>query len=109
MERNRVIPELIGLYNVENEVHKLLPNDTKYTTKLIGAHNKRVLTAFNPSDAIQWNAEQLDQLSVKRDLIGGKNNNINKELTDIASSDASNTRENLDEPLHWDQNWTWDF
>lgn len=99
MERNRVIPELIGLYNAETEVHKLLRN-TEYTTKLIGKHNKRVITAFNPSDAILF----LDHINT----IDNKDVDVDKGLTAIAT-DANNARENLDEPLHWDQNWTWDY
>lgn len=85
MERNRVIPELVGLYNAENEAHKLLSN-TEYTTRLIGTQNRRVITAFNPSNAIQWNAGQLT-------------NEI----------DGDGEREHLDDPLHWSQDWTWDF
>lgn len=107
MERNRVIPELIGLYNAETEAHKLLQN-TKYTTKLIGTHNKRVITVFNPSDAIQLNAMLLDNIhsKMKTNMIDGVNNN---DLTTIASDAMTNVRENLNEPLEWDRNWTWDY
>lgn len=106
MERNRIIPELIGLYNAETEVHKLLQN-TKYTTKLIGAHNKRVITVFNPSDSIQLNGMLLQSTNSKTNtnMIDGKNNN---DLMTIAT-DVGDARENLSEPLQWDQNWTWDF
>lgn len=104
MERNRVIPELIGLYNAENEVHKLLKN-TKYTTKLIGTHNKRVITAFNPSDSIQLMQNNGDAY-LKR--IDGSRYNDRKELSAV-SSDSQAIRKNLDEPLHWDQNWMWDY
>lgn len=107
MERNRVIPELIGLYNAETEAHKLLPT-TKFTTKLIGAHNKRVITVFNPSDSIQLNAMLLEDINSKTKLIDGENNNENRELTTL-TSDADDARENLNEPLQWDQSWTWDF
>lgn len=92
MERNRVIPELIGVYNAENAVHDVLPN-SKYSTKLIGTNNKRVITAFNPSELIQFNA-----LSDKSEHIIG--------LTDANKEEE---REELDEPLYWDQNWEWDF
>lgn len=115
LERNRVIPELIGLYNAETEVHKLLKN-TKYTTKLIGMHNKRVITVFNPSDAIQFNTMLLDNTNANTksnsntNIIDGKHNKVNGDLMPmIANDDASNARKNLDEPLQWDQNWTWDF
>lgn len=96
MERNRVIPELIGLFNAENEVHQLIPN-TKYMTKLIGTNNKRVITMFNPSESIRFNA--LDTSNAP--LIADANT---ADLTTV-----SNDRENLEEPLHWDQNWEWDF
>lgn len=98
MERNRVVPELIGLYNAENEAKNLLPN-TKIITKLIGPNNKRVITAFNPSDTILFTA--LDGKEV--DLIIDENT---KELTNAADQ---NERTNLKEPLHWDQNWIWDY
>lgn len=107
MERNRVIPELIGVYNAETEAHKLLPN-TKYTTKLIGTHNKRVITVFNPSDSIKLNAMLLKNTHSKTNLIDGDKNNEKNELVTVVS-DASNAREDLNEPLQWDQNWTWDF
>lgn len=103
MERNRVIPELIGLYNAESEVHRLLPN-TKYTTKLIGTHNKRGITVFNPSDSIQMNAMLLENTNSQTTPVGGQTN----ELATIPS-DPSDAREELSEPLQWDQNWTWDF
>lgn len=103
MERNRVIPELIGLYNAESEVHRLLPN-TKYTTKLIGAHNKRVITVFSPSDSIQMNAMLLENANSNTNSVDGQKN----ELAAIPI-DSSDAREELSEPLQWDQNWTWDF
>lgn len=40
MERNRVIPEIVNLYNAENEAHDLLPS-TKFITKLIGDKRNR--------------------------------------------------------------------
>lgn len=99
MERNRVIPELIGVYNAENEAHKMLPQ-TKFITKLIGTHNKRVITAFNPSEAIQMNG-----------LIGSNPKLIDAEnsKTELTSMNNNSERKNLDEPLRWDQNWTWDY
>lgn len=98
MERNRVIPELIGLYNCENEVHDLLPDyETQYFTKLIGIDNKRVITEFNPSNPIQFNT-----LNGPDDSVGKKNH-----ILPIAGS--SNERENLEEPLQWDRNWMWDY
>lgn len=98
MERNRVIPELIGLYNAENEAKNLLPN-TKKITKLIGTNNKRVITAFNPSDTISF--IPLDGKKV--DLIIDENTN------ELINTDDQNERSNLKEPIHWDQNWTWDY
>lgn len=103
MERNRVIPELIGLYNAETEVHRLLPN-TKYTTKLIGTHNKRVITVFNPSDSIQLNALLLENTNSRTNLVDGQNSESAAIL-----SNPSDAREELNEPVQWDQNWTWDF
>ena len=101
MERNRVIPELIELYNAETEAKSLLP-ETKLMTQLIGPNNKRVITTFNPSNAILFQA--LDDKK-KPDLITDEHAN---ELTKKAEDDQS-VRENLEEPLHWDQNWTWDY
>lgn len=92
MERNRVIPELVELYNVENAAHKLLPQ-AKYLTKLIGSDNKRVITAFNPSESIQFNA------------LNGPYTGDNA----VAIVGQESERQNLEGPLHWDQNWTWDF
>lgn len=92
MERNRVIPELVELYNVENAAHKLLPQ-AKYLTKLIGSDNKRVITAFNPSESIECNA------------LNGPYTGDNA----VAIVGQESERLNLEGPLHWDQNWTWDF
>lgn len=94
MERNRVVPELVELYNVENAVHKLLPH-TKYLTKLIGTDNKRVITAFNPSESIRFNA------------LEGQNTGDSDNAVAIVGHE--NVRENIDGPLHWDQDWTWDY
>ncbi|XP_031640136.1 uncharacterized protein LOC116352043 [Contarinia nasturtii] len=102
MERNRVTPELIGLYNAENEAKDLLP-DTKFITKLIGPTNKRVITAFNPSESILFNA--LD--GAKIDLIADESNT--KNLAKVSASQSQSDREDLKEPLFWDQNWQWDF
>lgn len=104
MERNRVVPELIGLYNAETEVHRLLPH-SKYTTKLIGTHNKRVITAFNPSDSIQL---LLDNTNPNMNAIDGNGADVQNELAAIPAS-SRDARKTLDEPLHWDQNWTWDY
>lgn len=94
MERNRVIPEIVNLYNAENEAHDLLPN-TKFISKLIGdKHNRRVITSFNPSDSIQWNALTEKQSS-----------------KDVDAKDKIHEldREDLPEALEWDRNWSWDF
>lgn len=98
MERNRVIPELIGVYNAENAVHDVLklPADMKYTTKMIGTNNKRVITAFNPSNSIQNYA--LDEPE------SDPNNN---HILSIAG--PTRNREHLDKPLEWDRNWMWDY
>lgn len=99
MERNRVIPELIGLYNAESAAHELLQN-TQFITKSIGTENKRVITAFNPSESIQF--EALD--GSNKYLIGDESS---KDLATIDHESAD--RPFLDEPLHWDQNWAWDY
>lgn len=94
MERNRVIPEIVNLYNAENEAHDLLPN-TKFMSKLIGnKHNRRVITLFSPSDSIQWNA--LTE---------------NRPSNDMDAKDKIHEldREDLPEALEWDRNWSWDF
>lgn len=98
MERNRVVPELIGLYNAENEVHNLLP-DSNIMTKLIGKKNKRVITAFNPSEAIEFHdlKPMTTHLRIER---------TTKESTE---THADEDFERLEEPLYWDQNWTWDY
>lgn len=100
MERNRVVPELIGLYNAENEAKRLLP-DTKFITKLIGPNNKRVITAFNPSDAILFNA-----LDGKQNVDLITDGNGHELATNV---NGQSERENLKEPLHWDENWAWDY
>lgn len=94
MERNRVIPELIGVYNAENAAHDVLPT-TKYSTKLIGTDNKRVITAFNPAELIEFNA------------LSEKKKKIQQIVADATTN--GNDRQDLDEPLYWDQNWEWDF
>lgn len=87
MERNRVIPEIVNLYNAENEAHDLLPN-IKFISKLIGdQHNRRVITSFNPSDSIQWLSKDMDAKDKTHEL----------------------DREDLPEALEWDRNWSWDF
>lgn len=97
MERNRVHPELIELYNAENAAKDLLPN-TKFITKLIGPTNKRVITAFNPSESLLFQTLEGDKLN----LIADNNK-------DLAHAYDQIDREDLKEPLHWDQNWTWDY
>lgn len=95
MERNRVIPEIVNLYNAENEAHDLLPN-TKFISKLIGAKHRRVITAFtfNPSDSIQWKALTEQQSSTDMDA--------KEKIHEL-------DREDLAEALEWDRNWSWDF
>lgn len=100
MERNRVTPELIGVYNAENAAHELLPQ-TKYITKLIGSDNKRVITAFNPSDLIAFHL--WDSKDGKTDLSSGIDGR------QLATVSADSERDELEEPLYWDQNWTWDY
>lgn len=93
MERNRVVPELIGLYNAENEAHNLLPN-TKCISKLIGTKNKRVITAFNPSESIEFIDTHL---------------RIERTTKDLSKADHDAKQLSLEDPLYWDQNWTWDY
>lgn len=98
MERNRVIPELIGVYNAENAAHDLLPY-TKYVTKLIGMDNKRVITAFNPSQSIEFHL--LDVQNKYTNLLSDIDGN------ELAKIPVEDEREELDKPLEWDENWTW--
>lgn len=99
MERNRVIPELAGLYNAENAAHELLPH-TKFLTKLIGVENKRVITAFNPSESIHFNALNAPETNVLSDASANG--------LALADNEPGN-RPNLNEPLQWDRNWMWDY
>lgn len=99
MERNRVTPELIGVYNAENAAHDLLPQ-TKYITKLIGTDNKRVITAFNPSDLIAFHL--WDSKNENTNLLGGIDGR------QLAVS-TETERNELEDPLYWDQNWSWDY
>lgn len=98
MERNRVIPELVGLYIAENSAKDLLP-DTKCMTKLIGPTNKRVITAFNPSEKILFKALEGDE----KDLITQENS---KYMVKMSAHDGE--RSDIKEPLYWDNNWQWD-
>lgn len=91
MERNRVTPEIINLYNAENAAHDLLPN-SKFVSKLI--ENKRVITMFNPSESIVLN--QLSDASKRTDVT------TNNQYTE-------HERVDLPEALEWDRNWEWDF
>lgn len=98
MERYRVVPELIGLYNAENEAHNLLPN-TKCMTKLIGTKNRRVITAFNPSESIELNALAITNTHLRTE----------RTTEHLSQANADDERANLEEPLYWDQNWMWDY
>lgn len=98
MERYRVTPEIINLYNAENAVHKLLPK-MKFVSKLIGENNKRAITVFSPSEFIESKAITSQSSTNSLDNIHFKNESV----------ESNGKRENLDEPLEWDKNWTWDF
>lgn len=102
MERNRVTPELIGVYNAENAAHDLLPGyNGKYITKLIGSENKRVITAFNPSDLIAFHL--WESKSGNTDLSSGIDS---KQLITVSED---NDRAEMKEPLWWPNDWQWDY
>lgn len=88
MERNRVVPEIVNLYNAENEAHDLLPN-TKFISKLIGDKHRRVLIDVIPGNALTEKQSSKDMDAKEK----------NHELD----------REDLAEALEWDRNWSWDF
>lgn len=94
MERNREIPEIDDVYNAENIAHALLPN-IKFTTKLIGDKNKRIVSIFNPNDSIMLN--RLTDATSKMDIAKAGEQEDKSERSDLPKS------------LQWDRNWEWDY
>lgn len=88
METYRTIPELISVYNAEENAIKFLPG-SKHITELIGAHNKRVMIkARNEVVSVLENIKPTDS------AIEGTDNGSPAEIP---------------KPLEWDKNWAWDF